>query len=519
MSIIQDTVIMPDKYSTGVRPNIVLTNISDIEGVTIDTTNKRFMFTRVNIETLKNKGFAEIIDDNRVRTLRIQKILFYELYLQMAAPYLYADQDVIEFVDCKIDGGSQFRSSTLVRGGTRTEDTSTKNNSMWNTESLIFKYCDFSGYKCNTIMYANMPVIFDHCKAYEMGSDCFNTDNPYSKILDCYGYNCGLVNTFNGDSNDAHADFIQGQGAMDSLFPDELGKSKITIRRCRSDIFQYLNSDNGKYYMSNAALYLDTDKGSMSIDADYMWAVAGAYTYRAERSKEGTFVTGNATNLYSGTNWFGNKHINSDFVDCHYEVSDISNILVGSIWVEGEAINISVTNYDTINSRKFKIKTNQGISEEYAIFNCPSATELCVNANGTYTFKDAKSWNNDFPIDKIYTIPSDAVKWVQIYDTTDGNEVLVRTEILSGESSIDEGGNIMTTSIIEINGNPARSDIKRFMLLTVDEISKLPKQGVRGTLDNTKEPDINCPCGIGSEAIVKTGEIYMLWPNNEWAPF
>ena len=60
MSIIQDTVIMPDKYSTGVRPNIVLTNISDIEGVTIDTTNKRFMFTRVNIETLKNKGREDL---------------------------------------------------------------------------------------------------------------------------------------------------------------------------------------------------------------------------------------------------------------------------------------------------------------------------------------------------------------------------------------------------------------------------------------------------------------------------
>ena len=77
----------------------------------------------------------------------------------------------------------------------------------------------------------------------------------------------------------------------------------------------------------------------------------------------------------------------------------------------------------------------------------------------------------------------------------------------------------MATSVIEINGNPARSDIKRFMLLTVDEVAKLPKQGVYGTLDTTKDPEINCPCGIGSEAIVKTGEIYMLWPDNTWAPF
>lgn len=77
----------------------------------------------------------------------------------------------------------------------------------------------------------------------------------------------------------------------------------------------------------------------------------------------------------------------------------------------------------------------------------------------------------------------------------------------------------MATSVIEINGNPARSDIKRFMLETVGEVNNLPKQGVRGTLDDTKDPEINCPCGIGSEAIVKTGEIYMLWPDNEWVQF
>lgn len=77
----------------------------------------------------------------------------------------------------------------------------------------------------------------------------------------------------------------------------------------------------------------------------------------------------------------------------------------------------------------------------------------------------------------------------------------------------------MATSIIEVNGNPARSDIKRFMLETVSEISSLPRQGIDGTLDDTNNPHINEPCGIGSEAIVKTGEVYMLWPDNTWAEF
>lgn len=76
-----------------------------------------------------------------------------------------------------------------------------------------------------------------------------------------------------------------------------------------------------------------------------------------------------------------------------------------------------------------------------------------------------------------------------------------------------------TSSLIEKNGNPARSDIKRFMLLTTDEVTKLPRQGIVGSLDDTDDPEKNEPCGIGSEAIVKTGEIFLLWPDNTWAPF
>lgn len=77
----------------------------------------------------------------------------------------------------------------------------------------------------------------------------------------------------------------------------------------------------------------------------------------------------------------------------------------------------------------------------------------------------------------------------------------------------------MSVRTKEINGYPARSDIKQFMLTSVDEVAKLPKSGVVGTLDDSEEPSINKPCGIGSEAIVKTGEIYLLWPDNEWALF
>lgn len=77
----------------------------------------------------------------------------------------------------------------------------------------------------------------------------------------------------------------------------------------------------------------------------------------------------------------------------------------------------------------------------------------------------------------------------------------------------------MATRLVEVNGDTARSDIKQFMCLTVDEIAKLPREGVPGTLDESGSPGLNDPCGIGSQAIIKTGEIYLLWPDNNWAPF
>ena len=77
----------------------------------------------------------------------------------------------------------------------------------------------------------------------------------------------------------------------------------------------------------------------------------------------------------------------------------------------------------------------------------------------------------------------------------------------------------MAIEIIKINGSPARNDIKRFMLDSVDEINKLPRQSVYGTINDINDPGINDPCGIGSEAVIKTGEIYLLWPDNQWGPW
>lgn len=75
----------------------------------------------------------------------------------------------------------------------------------------------------------------------------------------------------------------------------------------------------------------------------------------------------------------------------------------------------------------------------------------------------------------------------------------------------------MAHRLIEVNGHPAKSNIKQFACDTVGDISNLPREGVAGTVAGVS-PDDNEPCAVGSTAIVKTGEVYMLWPDNQWAP-
>lgn len=76
----------------------------------------------------------------------------------------------------------------------------------------------------------------------------------------------------------------------------------------------------------------------------------------------------------------------------------------------------------------------------------------------------------------------------------------------------------MNVVVIEdVNLNAFTYHKKRFLCLSADDISKLPRFGFHGTLDDSLDYTINDPVEYGSSAIVKTGEIYILWPDNTWA--
>lgn len=64
-----------------------------------------------------------------------------------------------------------------------------------------------------------------------------------------------------------------------------------------------------------------------------------------------------------------------------------------------------------------------------------------------------------------------------------------------------------------------RAPIKSYDCTSDSDIAKLPRYGIPGTqvLDDGRDLTNNAPCGYGSIAIVKGGNVYKLFPDNQWA--
>lgn len=429
MGIVSDIVVMPDIYSTGIERGVILTDAIDIctrNGINI--TNNRLDMWQTFKTALLNEGLAEVTEDN---VFVINNVNFTEATrLNMSAQKI-TEYKTYRFMNCKFDVGTSVSNATVI-GVTLTTDPSETNKWHYMGEPFEFIHCEFSGLLTTYIITSTCPTIFDHCYAHDLGSDAFGTDNPKSKRIDCYANHCGTANTFNGNyDHNTHADFIQTSGSMDRYSEDYVGTSKSYIRRCRSDIIQY-HDTNGMYYMANASSYNDCDYGNIEVDIDYMWASGGNYPYRFEISDKKYTITGQALHLVAGSYMFGNHHI-ADGCNVEVDVADADRLLVGSVWTEDDVVNISVTNY-TLVERKFKIETNLGLSEEFAIGAAPDQKVLSGSANQQTWWGDPISWD-DFPYDKLYTIPAKGVNWVRVYDVTDSANTLVRTQVINDEKT------------------------------------------------------------------------------------
>lgn len=78
----------------------------------------------------------------------------------------------------------------------------------------------------------------------------------------------------------------------------------------------------------------------------------------------------------------------------------------------------------------------------------------------------------------------------------------------------------MSSNMMMVNGKYNSSVLKDFICDSVDDIAKLPRYGIRGTIENVSSAT-NCPCAIGSTALVcdngdGSSAVYILTPSNEW---
>lgn len=67
--------------------------------------------------------------------------------------------------------------------------------------------------------------------------------------------------------------------------------------------------------------------------------------------------------------------------------------------------------------------------------------------------------------------------------------------------------------------HPSENGVNEYLCTSEEDITKLPKYGIKGTqqLNDGKDDFNNTPCGYHSTAVVKGGNVYMLFPDNEWA--
>lgn len=73
--------------------------------------------------------------------------------------------------------------------------------------------------------------------------------------------------------------------------------------------------------------------------------------------------------------------------------------------------------------------------------------------------------------------------------------------------------------ITSIGGHANSYSQKEYLLTDISDIDKLPKYGIRGTLNDPNDTVVDEPCAYGSTAMVCLGgstTVYILTPNNEW---
>lgn len=78
----------------------------------------------------------------------------------------------------------------------------------------------------------------------------------------------------------------------------------------------------------------------------------------------------------------------------------------------------------------------------------------------------------------------------------------------------------MSVSVMITGGESNSSAMKEFICNSIEDIARLPRYGIGGTIENMTDFTINYPCAIGSTALVVSDggllAVYILSATNKW---
>lgn len=313
----RDTVVIPDKYNTGCKGELV--SMADFFG-SYYTEGTAFYITSALQTALgtvyENIDFSEVVNLNKKS---IQSMVFRNCRFSKTAPYNVAT-------------GTNFESNDI---------------------EVVFENCEFLNATSASVQ-PSPKIRMINCKIHDVGSDGGKVfDN--GSYENCYIYNIGMT-------DGAHADGIQVTTA----------NSNFSIKNCRFDVETY------GAYVSNAALFflLEGDCYN-SIVKDCVMNGGGYTMYYGRKNPDAetpvALENNTVENIVVGCGYhFQKLNDNSDSFD-HSEVKDAEKLFVSSVYQEDGKIKLLATNY-TASEKVLVVVTNKE-TKQVTIPKCPSYEE------------------------------------------------------------------------------------------------------------------------------------------------
>lgn len=378
-----DGTLIPDKYNSGINPNIALRKFKIGDDFPLKIGESQF-YDGINTAPAAVINMAWSLNEEKSGTYVLENIDFSDYVLRIYS--------------------SQKRATDIT---------------------LIFKNCNFSSVKTAPELNDHIKLIFENCTFVTFGgsnatitNSRFNVStrdaiNPYKNLNVKNTYIA--FNSLQYVSSEIHIDGIQIYGKENLL------ATNIHFYNTRIEL-PYLLVKNAEGLVSktyvNAPLMLQLEYSSGSdISFENMYINGGGFSIYTRPLKGFTYNNIVFKNIKTGEGHvYGILYGRNDYTNVQMtNVVHTPTLYISSIWKDDNGVHVITTN-DTVTERKMICKTDVG---NYT---------FTVKAHPTITKAVSTSYGfNDLPYDIDETISNKKISKINCYDTTSGSEILIGT--------------------------------------------------------------------------------------------